>query len=304
MKLGYSLFLKEYVKPSVIDYEDCRIFQIVCPICKEPVYKVTREIVIHYFSHYKKDETLNEQCELRVNQISQRSSENLNIESRNQKLSLFLQVFRDIIWKNEYTQNTLQWSRKIYYNISKSSIFMDFKRYIKNHHQNIIGDRNEIFDYIKESIENIFDSDSFKEFKSKYSIYIQKDYSYLFLQHLLAGHAKENYYFLLNHAFILYFDSLNKKVKAGNYLEWENSLLSYLLRFMRTQNEQKRKKIMVQLGEYEMVSPYTNDRIDLFVMLGSQLNYYSFFILLRIPYLDILKNKLDKKDLRSAKDWS
>ena len=50
----------------------CRTFQIVCAACKEPVFKVSRNLgdrTLDYFSHYRKDETLNTQCELRVNRI-------------------------------------------------------------------------------------------------------------------------------------------------------------------------------------------------------------------------------------------
>ncbi len=72
MKTGFSLLLQEYVNPVELDYEDCRTFQIVCPACKEPVFKVSRATAgnkADYLSHYRKDETLNEQCELRVRHI-------------------------------------------------------------------------------------------------------------------------------------------------------------------------------------------------------------------------------------------
>ena len=100
MKYGYSLFLQEYVNPKDVDYEDTRLFQIICPECKEPVYKVVREETTEYFSHYKKDETLTKQCELRVNSISSSKINEVSAQSRNQKLNLFIKVFQDIFWND------------------------------------------------------------------------------------------------------------------------------------------------------------------------------------------------------------
>lgn len=54
MKLGYSNLLSELIRAELIDYKDSEKFQIVCPCCKEPVFKVIRSnesIPIHYLSH-------------------------------------------------------------------------------------------------------------------------------------------------------------------------------------------------------------------------------------------------------------
>ena len=63
MKTAFSLLLQGYLNPVELDYEDCRAFQIVCPACKEPVFKVSGGIedkATVYFSYYRKDETLND----------------------------------------------------------------------------------------------------------------------------------------------------------------------------------------------------------------------------------------------------
>lgn len=301
MKFGYSLFLNEYIYPHNIDYEDCRTFQIVCPECKEPVYKVNRE-EIHYFSHYKKDETLNEQCELRVNRIAQETFISKNQESRNQKLSYFLQVFKDIIWKNEYQSNDIKKAKQQFYKLKGCNVFTSLKRFIFDYIRKNIEDKKEIFDYFDEAIENIFDNEAFKKFKSKYSILVQKDFAYQFLQHILAGHSKDNYYFLMNLAYIKYFEKLRKKVKENTASNWQISLYNSMLRFLNTQNEKKRMKIFEQLGIETMISPYTNEKIDLFIMLGSQISYNVYGMLLRIPYLQILEDKVKTKDIRSSID--
>ena len=169
MKTAFSLLLQEYVNPVELDYKDCRTFQIVCPACKEPVFKVSRKIAdtrTDYFSHYRKDETLNKQCELRVNRISTKRIDEVRSESRNQKLRLFLKVFQDIIWENEYNEITTK----------------------------------------------------------------------------------------------------------------------------------KSKSIINRMGEYKMISPYTHQDADLFIMFGSRLSYNAFGILLRIPYLQILQKQLKDRE--------
>ena len=58
MKYGFSLLLNEYIHPELVEYKDSKIFQIVCPECYEPIFKVNRNNKVTYFSHYKKDEKL------------------------------------------------------------------------------------------------------------------------------------------------------------------------------------------------------------------------------------------------------
>ena len=62
--------------------------QFVCTACKEPVFKVSRNLggkTLDHFPHYSKDETLNEQVELRVSRISAARIAEARKESRNQK---------------------------------------------------------------------------------------------------------------------------------------------------------------------------------------------------------------------------
>ena len=61
------------------------------------------------------------------------------------------------------------------------------------------------------------------------------------------------------------------------------------------QNEKKRIQIIDMMGEYKMTSPYTHEEVDLFIMLGSYLMYTVSDILLKIPYLEILREKQKQK---------
>jgi len=100
MKLGYSLFLGEYIEAHGVEYKDCEYFQVVCPECREAVFKVQRKGEgndLHYLSHYKESKSHHTACELRVKAISQVRIDALNSESRDQKLKLFQGVLQTAI---------------------------------------------------------------------------------------------------------------------------------------------------------------------------------------------------------------
>ena len=250
MKTAFSLLLQEYVNPVELDYEDCRTFQIVCSACKEPVFKVSRNIAdtrTDYFSHYRKDETLNKQCELRVNRISTKRIDEVRSESRNQKLRLFLKVFQDIIWENEYNEITTKKAKQRFYQLSRSSVFSNFSQPILHWYRSIAKDKNEIFDLFEETLENLYGN--LEDFRTNFALNLQMGFAYDFFQHLLAGHSKANFFFLLNHAYILLLEKLEVKSKNSELLPWEQAMLDYLHRFLKTQNEKKKMSIINRMGD-------------------------------------------------------
>ena len=289
MKIAFSLFLHEYVNSENIGYEDCKTFQTICAVCKEPVFKVSRETYnkkTDYFSHYQKDKTLNKQCELRANQLSKTRIEEVRTESRNQKLHLFLKVFQDIVWKNEYNENTRKKARHYFFMLGKSQTLSTLYRGMLVQLRDEIEEKGEIFDMFDESLENIYQNSI--DFNSNYAINLQKEFAFDFLQHLLAGHSKINLFFLFNHATIKVVGNLEKKNKMDELLPWEEVLLGYLQRFLKTQNEKKRMDIITQMANHKIISSYSHQEADLFIMFGSSLQYNSFGILLRMPYLHLL----------------
>ena len=156
---------------------------------------------------------------------------------------------------------------------------------VLNHLREIVKDKNEMLDMFDESLENL------PEFTSQFEQTLQKEFAYDFLCHLLAGHSKVNFYFLAKHAFILALATLERKNTKSDLRPWERSILDYLRRFLRTQNEKKRLSILTEMGEHQMISPYSHQDADLFVMFGSHLQYNAYGILMRIPYLEVLRTQ-------------
>ena len=99
MKIAYSLLLGEHVEAPEIVYGDCARYQITCPNCKEPVFKVERKSSqsneqLDYFSHYEKERAYAAECELRVGRITGAQVEQARATSREQKLKYFLRVLK------------------------------------------------------------------------------------------------------------------------------------------------------------------------------------------------------------------
>lgn len=121
MKTGYSNLLGEYVASTGLSYGDCEAFQIVCPACREPVFKVTRPTdqhgsdLVDYLSHYRRPDPAAQSCELRVDGLSSAHITQTNHQTRDQRLAYFLDVFREMLPCDPFVrytkslQKTHQW---------------------------------------------------------------------------------------------------------------------------------------------------------------------------------------------------
>lgn len=98
MKFGHSILLGETIDAADIQYRDCERFQVVCPHCYEPIFKVRRAAgspdEIHFYSHYVVSGAYQGECDLRVKSYSRSEIEARNQVSRDQRLSYFLSVLR------------------------------------------------------------------------------------------------------------------------------------------------------------------------------------------------------------------
>jgi hypothetical protein len=101
MKDAYSNLLGEYVEARDVDNHDVAGFQIVCPCCRDAIYKVTRETdqkTLNFFSHYRapKDFSIAE-CERRVGSIGTEAMQSASNAARAKSLDMFRKVVRDAV---------------------------------------------------------------------------------------------------------------------------------------------------------------------------------------------------------------
>jgi len=100
MKDAYSNLLGEFLKADEVDYEDTSGFQIVCPCCRDAIFKVVQERPqgsVSFFSHYRVPEGVVGECERRVGNMSSAERNDANTLARAQSLELFRSVVRDAV---------------------------------------------------------------------------------------------------------------------------------------------------------------------------------------------------------------
>lgn len=105
MRYGYSMQLGEFVEAEEVDFHDCERFQVSCPVCREAVFKKTRQRpdggVTHFLSHYRAETEEEKDCELRVAALAKEQLEPFNGEGRGQALKSFLLVLRQQIERTQ-----------------------------------------------------------------------------------------------------------------------------------------------------------------------------------------------------------
>lgn len=292
MKIGYSNLLGEFIESKSIDYDDCKNFQIVCPSCKEPVFKVSRQNeneIINYLSHYERDKSYNQECELRVDKIESSTILNTNSNSRNQRLVYFLNVLRSAIIENEYKSTEIPKSIKVYFQqLEKSKAIAKFRdmmfEYSRKHFINWTDEIfNELFDSYVEEIKNI--SGSF--YSTSFSIVVQKRIARDIWLHLLSQKARSNYDFLFNHSYIFVITRIEEAEKIRDLSDWEIELHQRMIELMRVSRE-RGYRIIDSLRDYPMPVDYGGAK-TLFEKIPAEITHEVFGTLLRLPYFEIIK---------------
>lgn len=96
MKRGWSILLGELVDATDVGHGDAADFQVVCEICREPVFKTERRDS-HFLSHYPAAARWAAECELRVaRSIREDDERTLPSVDRGQSLKHYLSVFEDM----------------------------------------------------------------------------------------------------------------------------------------------------------------------------------------------------------------
>lgn len=101
MKDAYSNLLGEYVQAHQVDHVDIDGFQIVCPCCREDIFKVVRETedkVSTFFSHYRASVAFSvAECERRVGSLTASEKAEASNLSRARTVAMLRSVIRDAV---------------------------------------------------------------------------------------------------------------------------------------------------------------------------------------------------------------
>jgi hypothetical protein len=219
MKLGYSILLGEHIKAHTIDYSDCKAFQIVCPNCKEPVFKVFREQPppgVHYLSHYEKDKSYETECELRVKSITNNDIEHGNTLSRGQRLEYFLSVLKEAIVNavSRITYCPENEAHKRIVSITSSSGPQRFRNSITK----ALRHESKSRDLLEHRVTYILKFWTNRGFKlsTSFAMETQKRIVKDVFVHILSAKAQANFSYLFGAAYMTVINGAIQAIEAGN----------------------------------------------------------------------------------------
>lgn len=294
MKIGYSLILGEHVDACGLSHRDCEPYQIVCPACKEPVFKVERkadQAQIDYLSHYTSEKAYNSECELRVSSMNKEVLQKSDKQSRNQRLEYFLGVLRELIARNPMYPNGTAKSQAAL-NKSKAVCFLrdiHYKHSCKNRYT------AEMFnEFVDEYIEDITQMGGIID--TSFAISVQKRISFDIWQHLLTQKGRANYEFLFNHAYLVVMTRCQRAIDVHKAVPEMRRLFDFLSSIVQT-SKQKGFNIISEMGNTPVGPPFAIEDSNYFNKAASDISHEMIGCLLELQYFDVLKKKLIKTGL-------
>ena len=291
MKYGYSILLGEHIKAESIDYNDCKSFQIVCPCCKEPVFKVIRDQemgnLTHYLSHYEKAKSYSSVCELRVNALESSKINESNTLSRNQRLEYFLSILRDSVLRNEYSGN-LSGLIGMFKQMEKSNSlkFMRDRFYEYISVSTDLNNQAHVYEFFDEYIREFTDiSGGFP--KTVFSVLTQKRIAFDIWKHLLSANARSNFDFMFNNSYLFLMLRIKRAKNVRLLYEFEEILYSNMYDLI-VKSKDEGMNIITSMMEYK-VSPPHSFGLDLLSKILAEIQHELLGCLLRVPYFDLLR---------------
>jgi hypothetical protein len=303
MRLGYSLLLGEFINAEIINYVDCKVFQIVCSSCREPVFKVVRfanPATVHYLSHYEKNRAYEADCELRVSSISNEDVERSNNESRGQRLKYFLGVLRDAVLIACYGPDGGKKAENIPTKIRRSNALKKYRNFVLSQNRKAFASMPEdgiakCFDgYIDDIIEI---SGGFTP--TAFSLATQKKIAQYIWLHILSAKVEENFMFLFSHAYFTLIARFEIAQKKGGIREYESLIYNAMGRMFET-NREECDEILRNLARIPLGPPFTIEGSNLFRKMTSEIEHEMLGILLQLPYFEMIEETLVDRSSRWA----
>lgn len=286
MKFGFSILLQEYLLPEYVDYNDSKIFQIVCPECHEPIFKVTRKDSIkslNYFSHYKRNVTSDTNCSLRVDALNEKELLKKSSLARGQNLQMFLNVFKETLIINEIKNNTAS-AREIINHLNNQLGFSKIKLQIANRMIELVNDK----EFVLNSF-NDFIADT--NFKTEFQLTKQKEYAFSLYQMICSEKGKDNLNFLICFSTIYLTELISIASEQRSLEQWEKDLYKYIYKMVNIHKEANIDSIIQEMTVYKIPS----SKNTLMNKLISEIAYESYGVLIRFPFFSLLKRALLEK---------
>lgn len=299
MKLGYSILLGETLEASALQYRDCERFQVICPVCKEPIFKVKRPAgkldEMHYFAHYASQKSYQGQCDLRVTSAEARTIAQANTVSREQRLAYFLSVLRRTIGNTPiYTDS----AEKAHWRLNKSPAIEMLRTLVWN--ETVLPNRETLFDQGTEDYLWRLD-DSGWALSTTFSLDRQRQIARDMWLMICTPAGHGNFDFLWNHAFLRELNAIAASLDRYDGLERQvmGKQAEYMVRIGSA------KKADVEPLLHEMASTLlpasfnklrgeddpSGDKSSFFSRMLSNITIEMLGTLLELPYFELLKQQ-------------
>lgn len=286
MKLGYSLLLGEHISAQSIEYSDCKTFQIVCPSCKEPIFKAFRALPhpgIHYLSHYEKEKAYAADCELRVASIGTTDVETGNAASRGQRLEYFLSVLRNAIL--DVTNRITQWPRDEAEKKIKAIMSSSGPQRMKDAIVENLAEEARSPEILEYRIDYAFKfwTDRGFNLSTGFAVNTQRRIVKDVFLHLLTAKAQGNISFLFGAAYMSVMDGAVRALEAGNPKSSDWELLFGAMGSLIGAGRQKAGQLMYGL---QSMSAPGGHWLNVIV---NHIKNEMVFLLWVVPYFELLK---------------
>jgi len=299
MKIGYSILLGETIDAHRIEYRDCERFQIVCPHCREPLFKAKRSAGVHedlhYLSHYSVDTAYQGICDLRVGRMNQCEVDQQNYTSREQRLRYFLSVLtRTLSLDPIYAES----AEKSHWKLNKAPVIEFLKDVTWD--SVILPNREVIFD------EGVIDYLSSLEaagwgLQTGFSIDMQKRISRDMWLTCTTSAGRGNYNYLFNHAWLREINCIMNGIDKDEGLEKAVSqqALSFMIDAVQAKKSEMRNLFERMAGtllplEFNKVrggeNEYDNPSTYL-TRISANVQVEMIGTLMKIPYFELLKQQ-------------
>lgn len=299
MKLGYSILLGETIEARQVQYKDCERFQIVCPQCKEPIFKVRRGAEspdeTHYLAHYAAAAAYQGECELRIGRYSKSDLEQHNSLARDQRLAYFLSVLRRTIGMSPLYATTVE---KSHWRMNKAPA-IDFLRNLI-WEQTVLPNRESLFDDGSEDFLWQIDEAGWA-LATSFSLERQRQIARDMWLTVTTPAGHGNYNFLWNHAFLRELNKIANSADQPN-TEQEREVSTRMATYMALLLDVKKGQMAGLIDEmattllpasFNVVRGALdpNDRSSYFTRLLSNITIESIGTLMELPYFELLKQQ-------------
>lgn len=293
MRTGYSILLGEYIDAEAISYRDCEPFQIVCPACNEPVFKVARSSddgAIEYLSHYKQEGSYNSECTLRVSSIPSSERGQHNFQSRDQKLSYFLSIFRSALERDPYItySKSLESSHK---KINRSKALCFFReQHFQSFRKGGIAEETQFKNAAEFYLKEVSEFGDIP--KTGFSVATQTRIAADMMRLLVTEQGKANYNALFNHSavYLLQRCQAHAPGATAGSIEVMNNV-AYFVSGLLMEGKKAGMQLIADMSATPIYPPYVEAPATYLLKVAAEIGHEMIGTLLRLPYFDLLKQK-------------